>query len=245
MRFLSKFFAAATLCLMVATSGASPANPQSGTDYRTLEKAQPTEAGKKVEVTEFFWYACPHCNAFEPALSEWVKKQGDKIVFKRVPVLFRDTMIPQQHLYYALEAMGKSEEMQKKIFRAIHVDRQRLESEEEIAEFVAKQGIDKQKFLDLFHSFGVQTKVKRVPQLQQDYHIDGVPTVAIAGRYLTSPSIVGTGMGTQQSEAALQDATLQVMDYLVAKAAKEMGGAASAKPASQSAPAASAKKKKK
>ncbi|MBI1892114.1 MAG: thiol:disulfide interchange protein DsbA/DsbL [Burkholderiales bacterium] len=237
MRFLTKLFAAATFCLMAATAGASPANPENGKDYRTLDKAQTTESGNKVEVIEFFWYSCPHCNFFEPALSEWVKKQGDKIVFKRVPVLFRESMEPQQRLYYALEAMGKAEEMQKKIFRAIHVDRAQLDTKEQIADFIAKQGIDKQKFLDLYNSFGVQTKVNRVPALQQDYRIEGVPTIAIAGRYVTSPSIISTGNGNQ-AEATLHESTVKVMDYLVAKAAKESGAAAQK-------PAASADVKKK
>jgi thiol:disulfide interchange protein DsbA len=218
MRFLSRILSAISLCLLATTAGASPDNPQNGKDYRVLEQAQPTEAGKKVEVTEFFGYFCPHCNAFEPKLEAWVKKNEGKIAFKRVPVLFRETLVPQAQLYYALEAMGKSEEMQSKVFHAIHVDHQQLDSEAQIADFVAKHGIDKQKFLSLYNSFGVQTKVKRVPQLQQAYKIDGVPTIAIGGRYVTSPSIVSEGAGGMTEEAS-QDAVLKVMDYLVAKSA--------------------------
>lgn len=230
MRFLSKLLAAASLCLVAATAGATPENPQNGKDYRTLDKAQQTESGKKVEVTEFFWYNCPHCNAFEPVLADWVKKQGDNIVFKRVPVMFRDSFVPQQRLYYALEAMGKSEELQKKIFRTIHIDRKPLDTEAQIVEFISKEpGIDKQKFVDLYASFGVQAKAKRAAQLQQAYQIDGVPTIAIDGRYLTSPSIVGGSIG-QQPETVLQEATVKVMDWLVAKTAKEHRGGGDAKP---------------
>ncbi|HEY8100262.1 MAG TPA: thiol:disulfide interchange protein DsbA/DsbL [Burkholderiaceae bacterium] len=220
MRIHQKVLAVLSFCLVACTAGATPANPQNGTDYRTLPQAQPTESGKKVEVTEFFWYSCPHCNAFEPDLEAWVKKQGDKINFKRVPVIFRPEMIPEQHLYYALEAMGKSEEMQPKIFHAIHVEHKRLDNPDAIADFVAKQGIDKQKFMALYNSFGVETKVKRAAQLQEAYKIDGVPTVAIDGRYLTSPGIVGVGMGNQP-EPVLHKAALQVMDWLVANAKKK------------------------
>ncbi|MGZ3238613.1 MAG: thiol:disulfide interchange protein DsbA/DsbL [Burkholderiaceae bacterium] len=220
MRIHQKVLAALSFSLVAFTAGATPANPQSGTDYRTLPQAQPTESGKKVEVTEFFWYSCPHCNAFEPDLEAWVKKQGDKIVFKRVPVIFRPEMIPEQRLYYALEAMGKSEELQSKIFHAIHLEHQRLDNPTAIADFVAKQGIDKQKFMDLYNSFGVETKVKRAAQLQEAYKIDGVPTVAIDGRYLTSPGIVGVGMGNQP-EPVLHKAAIQVMDWLVANAKKK------------------------
>lgn len=239
MRFLTRFIAAASLTLVAATAGATPDNPQAGTDYRVLDKPQQTESGNKVEVTEFFGYFCPHCNAFEPKLEDWVKKQGNNIVFKRVPVIFRDFMVPQQKLYFALDAMGKADEMQKKVFRAIHADHQQLDTEAQIMEFIGKQpGIDKQKFADLYNSFGVQTKVNRVPALQQAYQIDGVPTLAVNGRYVTSPSIVAAGMGNV-SEAALQDAALKVMDFLVAKAAKEHPGAAA--PAKATEPAAKKK----
>jgi thiol:disulfide interchange protein DsbA len=220
MRIHQKVMATLSFCLVAITAGASPTNPENGKEYRTLPQAQPTESGKKVEVTEFFWYSCPHCKAFEPDLEAWVKKQGDKINFKRVPVIFRPEMIPEQRLYYALEAMGKSEELQKKVFDAIQVGRQRLDNPTAIADFVASQGIDKQKFVNLYNSFSVETKVKRAAQLQEAYKIDGVPTVAIDGRYLTSPGIVGTAMGNQP-EAVLHAAAIQVMDVLVEKAKKK------------------------
>ncbi len=220
MRFFQKVVTALSLCFVAATAGATPANPQSGTDYRTLDKAQSTDSGNKIEVIEFFWYSCPHCKAFDPDLTAWVKKQGDKIAFKRVPVMFREEMMPEQRFYYALEAMGKADEMQEKIFKAIHTDRQRLDKEGAIVDYVVKHGIDKQKFLDLYNSFGVQTKVRRAAQLQEQYKVDGVPMIAIDGRYVTSPSIIAASIGNQ-TEAALHAATFQVMDALLVKAKKK------------------------
>ncbi|MBC7414925.1 MAG: thiol:disulfide interchange protein DsbA/DsbL [Herminiimonas sp.] len=224
--FLQKLIATLGLGLgLMAAAHASPAAPVNGAEYRTLEKVQTTDSGKKVEVTEFFWYSCPHCNAFEPALADWVKKQGDNIVFKRVPVAFRESFQPQQRLYYALEAMGKADEMQKKVFQAIHVERKNLDTDAAIADFVAAHGIDRKKFVDVYGSFGVQSKVRRAAQLQEAYKIDGVPMIAIDGRFMTSPSIVGTAIGNQP-ENTLQVAALQVMDWLVAKSAKEHKSAA-------------------
>lgn len=225
MHLLQRLVAAFSLSFFALAANASPANPVSGTDYRTLATAQQTEPGKKVEVIEFFGYFCPHCNSFDPALADWVKKQGDNIVFKRVPVAFSDSAAPQQRLYYALEAMGKADEFQRKVFNAIHVDRQPLSADGPILEFVVKQGLDKAKFSDLYNSFSVQTKVRRAVQLQGAYKVDGVPMIAIDGRFLTSPSIVADSVG-HQPEPVLQAAALQVMDALVAKVLKERKAAA-------------------
>jgi thiol:disulfide interchange protein DsbA len=246
MRFLQHALAAISLSLVAVAASASPANPQNGVDYRTLDKAQQTDSGKKVEVTEFFWYSCPHCYALEPALADWVKKQGDTIVFKRVPVAFRETFIPQQKLFYTLEAMGKLEEVHPKVFQAIHAQRQPLDTDSGILDFVVKQGLDKKKFLDTYNSFAVQTKVRRAAQLQESYRIDGVPLIAVDGRYQTSPSIVGASIGNQP-EPALQAATFQVMDWLVAKAGKErksQGADAKTAPANVAQTGAEAAKKK-
>jgi thiol:disulfide interchange protein DsbA len=212
--------AAVSLSLVALSASASPASPQNGVDYRTLDKPQQTESGNKVEVTEFFWYACPHCNALEPSLVEWVKKQGDNIVFKRVPVAFRESFVPQQKLFYTLEAMNKLNELHPKIFHAIHGERRSLDTDAAVTDWVVKQGVDKQKFLDLYNSFGIQSKARRASQLQSAYQVDGVPLLAVDGRYLTSPSIVGNSMG-RQPEPVLHSATLQVLDALVAKASKE------------------------
>lgn len=228
MRLFRHILAVISLGLLAVPAGASPADPQNGVDYRTLERAQPTESGDRIEVIEFFWYNCPHCAVLESVLGAWVKKQGDRIVFRQVPIAFRDTLIPQQKLYYALEAMGKAEEMNPKIFQAIHVENQRIDTDKTILAFIEKQGIDKQKFLDTYNSFGVQTKVRRAAQLQEAYKIDGVPILAVGGRFLTSPAMLGASM-VSQPESMLNAACLQVMDHLVARLAAEKGGGAGKK----------------
>lgn len=225
MRFLQHVLAALSLSLVAISSNATPDNPQNGVDYRTLDKAQQTDSGKKVEVLEFFGYFCPHCNSLEPALADWVKKQGDRIVLKRVPVIFRDTMLPQQKLYYTLEAMGRIDDLHPKVFQAIHVQRQSLTTDAAIVDFMVKQGIDKQKFLDVYNSFAVQTKVQRAAQLQNAYQVDGVPLLAVDGRFLTSPAIVGASMGNRP-EPVLHAATFQVLDWLIAQSAKQKQPAA-------------------
>lgn len=228
-----KFLLAAGLSLLAMTAAASPANPANGVEYRTLEPAHQTESSGKVEVIEFFWYSCPHCHAFEAPLNEWVKQQGEAIAFKRVPVQFGQTpeqlqrFVPQQKLYYALEAMGKLDELHKKVFDAIHLERKTLISDAAIADFIEKQGVDRKAFAEVYNSFSVQSKTRRAMQLQNAYKIDGVPIVAIGGRYVTAPSMMGASLG-RQPDAVLASGALQVMTWLVSKAAREQAGQAPA-----------------
>ncbi|WP_338845504.1 thiol:disulfide interchange protein DsbA/DsbL [Massilia sp. W12] len=216
MRILQKFWQFVGITLLAL--GASQLQAQANEGYTTLQNPLPTESGKKVEVIEFFWYGCPHCNDFDPYLEDWVKKQGDKIAFKRIPANFRESFVPQQKTYYALEAMGKLEQYHSKIFAAIHKERQKLDTEAQLTDFLVKNGIDKAKFQEAFNSFSVQTKARRASGLQGDYRIDGVPTIVINGRYITSPSKMGEVMG-RVPEPALFQATLKLMSQLVDKSA--------------------------
>lgn len=218
MRLIQQLLCTLGLAFVAFGAAAAPAQPVEGKDYVTLAQPQPTESGKKVEVIEFFWYACPHCYALEPDLVEWVKKKGDAIDFKRVPVVFRDSFVPQQKLYYTLEAMNRLDDMHGKVFHAIHVGRNPLDTDKRVVEFVASQGIDRQKFLDTYNSFSVMSKVQQAKKLQGAYQVDGVPLIAVGGRYKTSPALVSKSVGSQ-SPAVLNAATLQVVDNLIQKSA--------------------------
>jgi thiol:disulfide interchange protein DsbA len=180
---------------------------ESGSDYLTLDKPAATEApAGKVEVVEFFWYNCPHCNAFEPVFDAWAKKQPKDVLVRRAPIAFRPDFEPQQRLYYVLESMGKVDELHKKVFYAIHVEKQPLNTADQISAWIDKQGIPKAKFMELYNSFSVSTKVRKATQLQDAYALDGVPALGINGRYFTS--------GTQ---AKTLERSLQVADSLIAQ----------------------------
>ena len=164
-----------------------------GKDYLPLDRPVATEAGNgKVELIEFFWYSCPHCNAFEPTFAQWIKTAPKDVVVRRIPVAFRDDFAPQQRLFFALEAMNLLDSLHAKVFAAIHVDKQPLNTEAAITEWVGKQGVDKAKFSETYKSFGVASKLKRAVQLQNDYHVEGVPSFGIAGRFYTDGSIAGS-----------------------------------------------------
>ena len=177
---------AALAALQMPAAWAQFQKPVAGTDYAVLETAAPVEAAAgKIEVVEFFWYNCMHCNAFEPILSEWAKKLPKDVAFRRVPVAFNASFAPQQRLYYALEAMGLLEKVHPKVFAAIHVDKLNLSKGEAITEWIGKNGVDTAKFLVQYNSFGVVTKAQKASQLQNAFKVEGVPALGVAGRFYT------------------------------------------------------------
>ena len=181
--------------------------PVEGKDYVRLGQPQPVPPGK-IEVIEFFWYGCPHCNAFEPTLEAWVKKLPADVSFRRVPVAFsNEPFVAHQKIFYTLEAMGQVEAMHRKVFYAIHVDRQRLDKPADIAAFMTKNGVDGAKFAQLFDSFSVQTKATQAKKLAEAYRIDGVPALGIHGRYFTSNSLTGSG----ERALVVTDALIQMV----------------------------------
>jgi thiol:disulfide interchange protein DsbA len=216
--FLHRCCAAALGLAAAAPLAAGAAEPRDGSEYLTLPSILPTDSGRKVEVIEFFAYYCPHCYAFEPRLAAWVKRQGDNIVFKRVHVPRDANVLPQQRLFFTLEAMGLLEQYHDKVFAAMHVERLRLNSDEQVFDWIAKNGIDRAAFIDTYRSFGIQQRLRRADAMMDAYHIDRWPVVAIGGRWLTSPSHANRNSGEARTEAQQQDVALQVMDYLVAKA---------------------------
>jgi thiol:disulfide interchange protein DsbA len=208
--FIKRLF---TLLVLFCLSGIVVAQGQKieeGFDYRILPIAQPLESKGKVEVIEFFWYGCPHCYDFEPELSSWVMRQPKDVVFRRVPVAFRDDFMPHSQLFYALEAMGKGDAFNEKVMYAMHKENKRLLTEPEIADWVASQGIDRNTFLATYRSFAVVSKARTAKQLVEAYRIDGVPTIVMQGKYVTSPSIAGT-----------KAKAIAVMDHLEEKIRKD------------------------
>jgi len=200
--FLSLVLVAVSLPTFVS------AGPE-GEKFKKLSTPVPTSS-EGIEVIEFFWYGCPHCSQFEPSLAEWEKAKGKTIQFKRVPVAFREDFVIHQKLYYTLEALGKVPELHAKVFKSIHTEGNRLTTVESITAFMEKNGVDKKTFLDTFNSFGVASKSAQATQIAKAYQLDGVPTLAIDGQYLTSASMAGTHEQTLVVADQLIDAQRQV-----------------------------------
>lgn len=209
MQIHRRCFVRSLVAVAAALTLAAPALAQTaGKDYTPVEPPQATDNPAKVEVIEFFSYGCPHCNDFHPLISAWSAKLPADVTFRRIPVTFnRAAWANIARLFYALEATGDLAKLDGEVFKAIHGERLNLFEEKALNEWVAKKGVDPKKFSEAFSSFGVMSKVKRGDQMAQAFRIQGVPAVAVDGKYLVG--------GKDFNE------TLSIADKLIAKARSE------------------------
>jgi thiol:disulfide interchange protein DsbA len=197
-------------------AGLAQADPTAGVEYRELSTPQPTDTAGKIEVTEFFWYGCPHCYNFEPVIEPWTKKLSKDTQFRRVPAVFNDDWGKGARAYYALEAMGELQRLHKPLFDAVHKDgKLNVANEAALTEWLGKQGVDTKKFAAAYISFSVEGKVKRAAQLTQAYKIEGVPTIAVDGKYVVITDNLKSF-----------DQMLAISDYLIDQARKKGGNGA-------------------
>ena len=209
-RIVSAWFAAIGLSFLAFALPAQAQQVVAGNDYAAIDPPITTESPGKIEVLEFFSYGCPHCADFNPLLSLWADKLPADVVLKKVPVSFgRAAWGNAAKLYYALQTTGDLQRLENKVFQAIHKDRTNLFEEKSIKSWVAANGVDARKFADAFSSFGVQSKVRRGDQLAHAYKIEGVPALAVNGKYL---------IGTLQFEQQLA-----VADKLIAQERRTTG----------------------
>ena len=202
--------AAAASLLAASASALAQGGPIEGKQYLKVEPPVPSAAAPgKIEVIEFFSYACPHCNSFEPTIEAWSKRLPADVAFSRVPVSFMMNAENFMRIYYTLETMGPVDAMQRKVFAAVHVERNFLEKPADIAALMAKNGLDAAKFTSVFNSFSVASSVTRAKKAVAAYRLDGVPSIAVQGRFITSPGAAG---GPEQAVA--------VADFLIQRARK-------------------------
>lgn len=178
--------------------------PAEGTYVKLAQRVPGTAPAGKVEVVEFFSYACPHCHEFDPGLEAWISKLPGDVFFHRVPIAFRPNWVPYQKLYYALEALNAiNGTLQAKVFDAVHNQHLQLDQPDVAADFVAKNGLDATKFKAIYASFGMQSKIAQANRLAEQYKIDGVPTLGVNGQYLTSISLTRSEAKTFEVANAL------------------------------------------
>ncbi len=201
---LSAALVTASLFGMTAQAADVPLEP--GKSYMELKNPVPISEPGKIEVVELFWYGCPHCYAFEPIINPWIEKLPADVHFVRIPAMFGGPWKAHGQLFLTLDAMGVEHKVHAAIFNAIQNERKKLVEPEEMADFVATQGVDKDKFLATFNSFAVKGKIAQVTELAKKYEVSGVPTLIVNGKYRFD---LGTAGGPE--------AALNVADQLIAK----------------------------
>ncbi|MGV8919000.1 MAG: thiol:disulfide interchange protein DsbA/DsbL [Pseudomonas sp.] len=179
---------------------------EAGKQYVELSSAVPVSVPGKIEVVEMFWYGCPHCYAFEPIINPWIEKLPADVHFIRIPAMFGGPWDAHGQLFITLDTMGVETKVHTAVFDAIQKEHKKLVTPDDMADFVATQGVDKTKFLETFNSFAVKGKIAQYKELAKKYEISGVPTMIVNGKYRFD---LGTAGGPE--------AALAVADQLIAK----------------------------
>lgn len=212
-------FAAAVFVMLALMLGAGPASAQTvGKDYELLKPPQPTDSPGKVEVIEFFSYACPHCFSLQAPLSGWLKRKPAHVEFKRIPAIFQDAWIPYARIYYTIEALGLVDKLHHEVFAAVHNQKLKLQDTKVLFDWAASKGVDRQKFSDAYNSFAVQSLTKRAAEITRRYNVPFTPAVVVDGRYLTGPSMTSSGNSVDYNNF------FSVLDRLIATSRKTTGG---------------------
>lgn len=197
---------------LVAHAQATP-KYVAGVHYEVMKTQGIVNDPSKIEVREFFSYICPHCFHLETRVQSWLKTKPDYVDFVRTPVTFLSHAEPLARAYYVEQVLGVTDKLHEAIFNAIHVDHEPLFDEDALADFFAEHGVDKDKFNQLYSSFGVSTKLREADAMARDYRIQGVPSLVVAGKYLVLRKHLNSN-----------EEMFDVVDFLVNKLEKEREG---------------------
>ncbi len=180
-----------------------------GRDYENLGREAVIEPDGRVEVAEFFWFGCPSCFRFEPYLLAW--DIPPEVEFVNIPATVARSWKFHAHVYYTFELFNLKDQLMQKFYDALHVDRSRIFSADQLKDWAAQQdGVDAEKLAGSLNSFAVLTKVAQADLLAKKYSVSSVPTLIIGGKYKTSPNMAGS-----------DQRALQVAEFLAQKILSE------------------------
>ncbi|KAF1070097.1 MAG: Thiol:disulfide interchange protein DsbA [Pseudomonas citronellolis] len=197
-------FTAVLACASLIGLHAQADEYEPGKQYTELSTPVPVSQPGKIEVVELFWYGCPHCYAFEPTINPWIAKLPADVHFVRIPAMFGGIWNVHGQLFLTLEAMGVEHSVHTAVFDAIHKEGKKLATPEEMADFLAPLGVDKDKFLSTFDSFAIKGQMEKDKKLAMAYGIQGVPTMIVNGKFRFD---IGSAGGPEE--------TLKLADYLI------------------------------
>lgn len=161
-------------------------------DYRLIEP-QPVATAERIEVIDFFWYGCPHCYTFQPALEDWVRRKPADVALRRIPVILRDNWAPHARIYYTLEALGEVERLHQAVYHGYHVEELHMSKPDVMLQWAVRHGIDGKRWSEAYNSAAVTQNVERAKEITLAYNVQGTPSLVVDGRYLTSPAMARSG----------------------------------------------------
>jgi thiol:disulfide interchange protein DsbA len=166
-----------------------------GRDYEVLAAAAPLAAtADGVPVIEFFMYLCFPCAAVEPELERYRTATLGRVALTRVPAVFNSEAELHARAFYTAETLGKLEAVHAPFYDEIHVRGNRLASRAALAEFFSRFGVDGPAFAAAFDSPRVEARMQQALALANEYGIDATPSLVVAGRYKTNPSMAGSDL---------------------------------------------------
>lgn len=187
-----------------------------GADYLLIDTRVPTSTGDKIEVTEVFSYACPHCAHFQPTVDELKAKLPANAQLVLIPAVFRPEWEPFARAFYTAQSLGILDKTHQALFDALYSEHLPLTTLDSLVNgFYANHGANPSTFLSTANSFVIDSKLSRGDQLVRAYGVTGTPTLIVNGKYrveMSSERKIGPAEAIQivlylvQQETAAQKA---------------------------------------
>ena len=177
-----------------------------GRHYEILDNPTVTRNPSKVEVVEVFWFGCNHCYSLESYIQPWKRNLPNDVDFWKSHITWNAQAETHARLFYSAKALGIEEKAIPAAFTAIWREGRNLLGNSEVEYFFKGFGIEKERYLSVSNSFGVNNAVKQANNRMRQWAVTGVPTIIVNGKYKVS--------GTREIGTSK---LLDVVDFLIEK----------------------------
>ena len=164
-----------------------------GQHYTLLESPVATQVDDdQIEVTEAFWFGCPHCYRLQTSVNEWYETLDDDVSIVKMPATMGGDWNTHATAFYAAQSLGIEEELHQDFFDAIHQDGRSLTEADDIAEFFSDYGVSEEEAEKALTAFSVRSQVNKANSRMRDMPLMGLPALIVDGRYVVSPQSAGS-----------------------------------------------------
>ena len=157
-----------------------------GRHYQILDNPTVTRNPSKVEVVEVFWFGCNHCYSLESYIQSWKRNLPNDVDFWKSHITWNAQAETHARLFYSAKALGIEEKAIPAAFTAIWREGRNLLGNSEVEYFFKGFGIEKERYLSVSNSFGVNNAVKQANNRMRQWTVTGVPTIIVNGKYKVS-----------------------------------------------------------